>query len=269
MMPQLCQIKELKANLDAAWNHRGDKFCVGASSGHVYTGAYDQALGFWIALAQDEEKPLHEASVVCVRFDPLSSRVVASCSADGTVVISTSYFPDLDAKSTDGPFGKVTTADKFDTQTIFKFKTNSWANSLSFSPRGDTLVFASKFRDLTPIAHDSTLHFYPMTEGDVEARAKPSGSKVTYMGAPVLTGNFISEEHYVGSGFDKTPILFSKQGKDWAFTKFLDEGIDKKRPSKIGKDAFGGKSVFFDGLNLSGDVEVTEKDTKHVNYINC
>ena len=109
MVPQLCQIKELKANLDATWNHRGDKFCVGASSGHVFTGTYDEALGFWIALAQDDEKPLHEASVVAVRFDPLTSRVVASGSADGTVIISTSFYPELDSNCTQGPFGGVVT----------------------------------------------------------------------------------------------------------------------------------------------------------------
>jgi len=41
-MPQLCQIKELKANLDAVWNFRGDKFAVGAASGQVYVGAWDK-----------------------------------------------------------------------------------------------------------------------------------------------------------------------------------------------------------------------------------
>ena len=49
----------------------------------------------------------------------------------------------------------------------------------------------------------------------------------------------------------------------------LDDGVSKTKVSKIGKDAFGGKSVFFDGLKLENDVEVTEKDTKHMNYINC
>jgi len=49
----------------------------------------------------------------------------------------------------------------------------------------------------------------------------------------------------------------------------LDEGVNKTKVNKIGKDAFGGKSVFFDGLKLENDVEMTEKDTKHMNYINC
>ena len=90
-----------------------------------------------------------------------------------------------------------------------------------------------------------------------------------YLGAPVLSGHFISEEKYVASGYDKTPVLFGKADSKWKFEKFLDEGIEKKRPSKIGKDAFGGKSVFFDGLKLENDVEVSDKDTKHMNYINC
>jgi actin related protein 2/3 complex subunit 1A/1B len=39
--PTLVSIRELKSNLDAVWNARGDKFCVGASSGHVFVGNYD------------------------------------------------------------------------------------------------------------------------------------------------------------------------------------------------------------------------------------
>ena len=49
--------------------------------------------------------------------------------------------------------------------------------------------------------------------------------------------------------------------------KMLDDGFSRHKQSKIGKDAFSGKSVFFEMLN--NDVEVTEKDTKHMNYVNC
>jgi hypothetical protein len=48
-MPQLCSIKELKSNNDACWNYRGDKFCVGAASGHVFVGTYNAQVGLWIA----------------------------------------------------------------------------------------------------------------------------------------------------------------------------------------------------------------------------
>ena len=86
-LPTLCAVKELKANLDASWNSEGDKFVVGASSGHVFIGTYNSDLQFWVALSQTDEpplgKPLHKDSVTSVKFDPGSSRVVASASADG------------------------------------------------------------------------------------------------------------------------------------------------------------------------------------------
>ena len=40
-LPSLCNIKELKSNLDVAWNSAGNKFVVGATSGHVYVGTFD------------------------------------------------------------------------------------------------------------------------------------------------------------------------------------------------------------------------------------
>jgi len=40
-IPALCAVKELKSNLFASWNHRGDKFCVGGSSGHVFIGTFN------------------------------------------------------------------------------------------------------------------------------------------------------------------------------------------------------------------------------------
>ena len=49
MKPQLSIIKESKSNIDAAWNHNGNKFCVGASSGNVFIGKFDDAMNFWVA----------------------------------------------------------------------------------------------------------------------------------------------------------------------------------------------------------------------------
>lgn len=82
-LPQMGMIKESRANLDASWNHRGDKFIVGASSGNIYLGRYFPDNNFWVAHPVTK-KPKHAASVVCARFDPLAGRVVASCSLDGT-----------------------------------------------------------------------------------------------------------------------------------------------------------------------------------------
>jgi hypothetical protein len=115
------------------------------------------------------------------------------------------------------------------------------------------------------------MHFIPINAKDVSTSTKPKdGQKFTYKGSPILTGFFVSEDAYIGSGFDKTPILFKRDSSGtWAFVKMLDDGYSKQKQNKISKDAFGGKSVFFDGIKLENDVEMTEKDTKHMNYINC
>jgi WD40 repeat protein len=77
-----------------------------------------------------------------VRFDPLSSRVVASASVDGSVFITSCYEPELDAKSTAGPFGNVQS--EFG-EVLYKFNTSAWINTLSFSPSGQNFVFACKY----------------------------------------------------------------------------------------------------------------------------
>lgn len=78
-------------------------------------------------------------------------------------------------------------------------KCNEWVNTVSFSPSGREVVFAT---------HDSTMHFFTIDEKNALERTKPSGQKFSYPGMPLLTGCFINEDSYVGSGYDKTPILF-------------------------------------------------------------
>jgi actin related protein 2/3 complex subunit 1A/1B len=48
MTPQLVIMKEKRANLDACWNMRGDKFLIGSSSGLVYQCFFEAGLKFWV-----------------------------------------------------------------------------------------------------------------------------------------------------------------------------------------------------------------------------
>lgn len=134
-------IKELKSNLDAQWNHRGDKICVGASSGHVFVGGYNPEVQFWVAPSQTGDKPMHKASVISVAFDPGSGHVVASASADGKVIISSCFDEKMDSKSKGtGPFAAVNS----DAEELFSFRNESWVNFVGFSPSGQWLAYASK-----------------------------------------------------------------------------------------------------------------------------
>jgi hypothetical protein len=130
-MPQLGMCKENRANLDASWNMRGDKFVIAASSGCVYVGTYFAANNFWVAhtVSKSSNKPIHKASAICAKFDPLSSRAVISSSLDGTVVITSCYNKDLDTDSA-GPFGGVTSYG----EQLMSLSCNGWVNYVTFSP---------------------------------------------------------------------------------------------------------------------------------------
>ena len=144
LMPQLSTMNELKGNTDACWNHRGDKFAVGAASGVVHIGSFNDTIGLWVVCMDTH---LHDGPVVAVRFDPLSGRVVVSASADGTVILSSCYIPDLD-KDSNGIFGGFSNPE---TTILFKFKMREWANTVSFSPSGEALMFASKSKPMTQL----------------------------------------------------------------------------------------------------------------------
>jgi len=254
-------VKELKSNMFASWNHRGDKFCVGGSSGHVFIGTYNPELHFWVALSQTEEpplgKPLHKASVLAVRFDPGSGRVVASASADGSVIITSAFSPEIDTDAGRGPFAGVTDEAG---EVLFRLKTNVWNNTLAFSPSGSILAFAS---------HDCEMHFAEFTTQSVASKTKPQSKRVVYNGNPILTGSFISENTYIGCGFDNVPLIFKRSANGtWEFKGSLDAGFGKAKEARIGKDAFGGRTVFFDGAHLDANTMMQPKQTLHQNYIN-
>tara|TARA_B110000285_G_scaffold220463_1_gene272240 strand:- start:528 stop:932 length:405 start_codon:yes stop_codon:yes gene_type:complete len=130
--------QEKMANLDGVWNTKGDKYAVASSSGNVYVGQYYADNNFWVAHSVTK-KPLHKASVVCVRFDPQSGRVVASASLDGSVIITSAYREDLDAGSTAGPFGKVSSFG----ECLLSISSPVWINGLAFSYDSKVLSYVS------------------------------------------------------------------------------------------------------------------------------
>jgi WD40 repeat protein len=140
LMPQMCVTKEKKSNIDASWNHRGDKFCIGTSSGYCLQATYNEQFGFWVC---SDVKPRHKASVVCVRYDPGSGRVCASVSLDGTVQIKTCYDPIIDGADTNavGPYKDIVSEKE---EFLFKFNPGAWVNFFSFSPSGAAFCFGSK-----------------------------------------------------------------------------------------------------------------------------
>jgi len=137
-LPQMGVNQEKMANLDGVWNTKGDKYVVAASSGNVYVGRYYADNNFWVAHGVTK-KPLHKASVVSVRFDPQSGRVVASASLDGSVCITSAYHEDLDKDSTAGPFGNVSSFG----ESLLSISSPTWINGLCFSHNSNVLAYVS------------------------------------------------------------------------------------------------------------------------------
>ncbi len=255
LKPQLAVIKETKSNIDASWNHAGNKFCVGASSGNVFIGKYLEDNQFWVANTISK-KPLHSSSVVCTRFDPLSGRVVASASTDGKCLITSCFDADLDSTFTKGPYGNVSTYG----ETLFSFTVIGWVNTVQWAPDSSAIAYAT---------HDSELNFVDVSKGASSGKEKPD--KVLYKGNPILTGVFLGPTTFIGCGFDKVPILFKKAGASWSFVKNLDDGIGKVKQAQIAKGSFEESQVFFkrsetekaSALKLDDDVQMREMNTKH------
>ena len=113
------------------------------------------------------------------------------------------------------------------------------------------------------------MHFVKFTSEGVASQEKPKSKRVIYKGNPILNGLFVSPNVYVGCGYDQVPLIFkSADGNNWTFEGSLDPGYGKYKESVIQTDAFGGKTAFFEGSELSKDCSMKPKDTIHQNFIN-
>lgn len=84
------------------------------------------------------KRALHKSTVVSVRFDPLSGRVVATASTDGKCMVTTCFFEETDTVAT-GPFAGVNTYG----ETLFSFTVIGWVNTVQFSPDATTLSYST------------------------------------------------------------------------------------------------------------------------------
>jgi len=87
---------------------------------------------------------------------------------------------------------------------------------------------------------------------------------------------FVNENTFIACGFDKVPFVFKKTPQGWAFSKYLDDGINKLKEQQITSGSFDMHRAFFkrseteraSGVKLDDDVSIREMATKHQNYIN-
>jgi hypothetical protein len=147
-----------------------------------------------------KDKPTHKASVVCTRFDPQAGRVLASCSLDGNILI-TSCFVESDASQTQGPFGNITTFG----ENLLSLSSNAWINSVSLSPSSTKLCY---------VTHDCEVNFVDISNV-VGNKDKPASSRIMHNGNPHIQCMFTNDDTVICTGFDKVPFVYKSKGTEW------------------------------------------------------
>jgi hypothetical protein len=109
-----------------------------------------------------------------------------------------------------------------------------------------SIIFALTLHFILIKAHDSELHFCAIDADQIAAK-KTKRVAISAEGQPILKGCFVNEDTYVGSGFDKAPMVFKKNAKGiYARTGCLDAGFNKDRPKPVEKE-FAKRAISFDG----------------------
>lgn len=103
---------------------------------------------------------------------------------------------------------------------------------MAWSPDATVLAYGT---------HDCELNF-----ADVSSiGGKADKQMVLYKGNPFLNGTLLNSSTFIGCGYDKVPFLFKKQGANWTFVKYLDDGIAKEKQTQIGKGSFEQSNLMF------------------------
>ena len=146
-------------------------------------------------------------------------------------------------------------------ETLVTLHSSSWINFVAFSPSANFVAFGT---------HDCELNFANVSEAG-SGKTKIKQEKLMLRGNPLMSGIFLSEEKFVGTGFDKVPFLYNgAKGANWKQIKSLDAGISQMRSANITGNSFKDKRVYFNNdIKLSSNVEMKETNTMHSNQINC
>lgn len=147
-------------------------------------------------------------------------------------------------------------------ETLLSVSCNGWINFVAFSLNASTICYGTQ---------DCELNFCNVADvGSSGGKSKAKPEKLMLKGNPHLSGIFVSDDKFIGCGYDKVPFLYKKAGNEWKQEKTLDAGMDKTRKAKITGNSFLDKRVYFNpDIKLSSNIEMRETDTRHANYINC
>ena len=223
------------------WNSRGDKFCEGTSSKHLFIGYYNTESKWWMG----RNIKAHKSSVVTCEIDPTSSFVLSG-STDLRVYVSSCYIPAVDDahikdKSLAKEFGSV----------IYEFRPNCWLNSVTWTPSGNLGIAAGQ---------NSTIAVINYKESKTD-EIKCKHSPVTML---LPSG----DNSFYAVCYDRNIVEYEKKGDKWDIKRTITtDGGKKTAPAAGGRgsavsDAL--KKFQTMGQQKKENLAVTSKQSSHL-----
>lgn len=242
--PVLMQAR--RAALCVSWSPDGSCFAVGLGSPAVAVCSWQQDM--WVGSNVSRK---FRASVRAVAWYPVPprSRGESSISELGP------QFQLFATGSADGSCRVLDAAGR----TKAKFKSDTWVNSVAFSPSGQALAFAAQDSYVNVVVFRQALWDIP---GEV-AKQDMVCLPVMWPGLPFLRIAFLDDGALIAGGFDRHPVVFRREPRGWGMGVSLDEGCRRLRKSRV-PTTFGQVD---DGLKLPQDVKAKDTDTAHTNVI--
>lgn len=248
--PVLVMLRIDFAATDVKWSPNELKFACSSGNKLVAICTYKEESNWW----SSEHVKHFKSTVSKIAWSP-DSLTIAATGTDRTVKVVNAFVKGLDAKESYSPFTEQVLSSPKCKLGTFLFETEKdelWINAVSYTPDGNTIVYATQ---------TSKICFIDANGG------APSVQTLEVDSLPFLDVLCISNTKVVAVGHNFNPCLFEKNGDQWKFVKMIDQQETKK--------AAGGMSAMdkFKSMSSRGTTEfksaAEQIPTTHKNTVTC
>jgi len=244
--PILVILRLNRAATYCKWRPEENKFAVASGAKLVSICYFEEEQDWWVS----KHIKKHKSTVLQVDWHPNNSLIVTA-STDFKVRIFNAYLKGVDKAAPQGLGASVA----FGEPVLELDNPNGWVHASKWSPSGNTIAFA---------AHDSTIHFADVASGNASVQTLKWGD------LPFADLIFVSEDKVIAAGHDNTPVLYSKAGGKWSFTKKVDAGGGAAAATAAGSEKNAAFKVFQNKVDKGESTsQQTVLNTKHQNAITC
>mmetsp|Transcript_49632 Transcript_49632/g.124796 ORF Transcript_49632/g.124796 Transcript_49632/m.124796 type:complete len:359 (-) Transcript_49632:251-1327(-) len=241
--PTLVILRINRAATHCKWSPNENKFAVASGAKVVSVCYFEVDNDWWVS----KHIKKHKSTVLKVDWHP-NNILLATASSDFKARVFSGFIKGVDERPGETPFGSRLPFGEL----LAEYPSNGWVHSVKWAPSGMQLAFCS---------HDSTVSFV-----DVSGGAPGQLQSVKFNGLPVVDILWLNEDALVGIGFDNNPLLFSRNGGTWSFTKRLDEAKKEAAAAGANRAAF---NMFKAKVEVGAESNVTNLNTLHQNLPNC